>query len=349
MEFTRRTGLFAAAAAVVLTATACSSTTSDPASGSGAASGGSFPVKVKHIYGETEIPKQPTRVASITWVNADVALALGVVPVGMALDTWGQNKNNSTDWKDAKLEELGAAIGTDKAPVQYDETDGVNFEEIAKVQPDLIIAAYSGLTKEEYEKLSKIAPVVGPVAANYTSSWEDATTAIGQALGKDAEAKKLIEDVTAKLDAVPAKNPILKDTTFIAANLEPETSGINIYTSGDNRPRLLTALGLTEAPFVEKHATGDGFFYNWSAERGDELASDIFYTWLPDGMTAADIKSDPLLGQIPGVKDGGLLASNDTALSLAVSASSPLSLPWALDEFVPDLVKAAEAARASKS
>ena len=85
-------------------------------------------------------------------------------------DVWGNNAKNSTDWKDAKLEELGAPIGSEKAPVQYSEADGVNFTAIAETQPDLIVAGYSGLTKDEYEKLSKIAPVIGPVAPNYTAA-----------------------------------------------------------------------------------------------------------------------------------------------------------------------------------
>ena len=143
-------------AAAALTLSACST---GPASSAGDASASSssssqFPVTIEHVYGETTIEKQPTRVATVSWVNDDVAIALGVVPVGVPKNEWGGNEQGSTPWKDAALEELGAGFGSDKAPVQYSEADGINFTEIAKLTPDVILAAYSGLTEEDYKKLT---------------------------------------------------------------------------------------------------------------------------------------------------------------------------------------------------
>jgi iron complex transport system substrate-binding protein len=352
MDLTRRSALLAITTTAVLGLSACATSTTSSstqsASNSSAAAADAFPVTVKHIYGETVIEAAPTKIATVSWVNPDIVLALGVVPVGMAKDAWGQNAKNSTDWKDAKLKELGAEMGSNKAPAQYDEADGINFEEIAKLQPDLIVAAYSGLTKADYDKLSKIAKVVGPVAPDYTAPWQESTLAVGQALGKEEPAKTLIAEVEKQLTDAGNANPILKDTTYIAGNLEPATGGINIYTAGDNRSRFLASLGMTEAPVVEKNKQGDSFYYNWSAERADELEADVFFTWLPEGTTAEDLKKDKLLGQIPAVKTGGLVAESSQAITLAVSASSPLSLPWALDKVVPNLVKGAEAAKAAK-
>lgn len=351
MELTRRSALLAITTTAALALSACATSTtssSQSASSSSSSESNAFPVTVKHIYGETVIDSAPTKIATVSWVNPDIVLALGVVPVGMAKDAWGQNANNSTDWKDAKLKALGAEIGSSKAPPQYDEADGINFEEIAKLQPDLIVAAYSGLTKEDYDKLSKIAKVVGPVAANYTAPWQDSTLTIGQALGKEDAAKALIASVEKQLTDAGTANPVLKNTTYIAGNLEPATGGINIYTSGDNRSRFLASLGMTEAPVVEKNKQGDSFFYNWSAERANELVADVFFTWLPEGTTADSITKDKLLGQIPAAKTGGLVAESSQAVTLAISASSPLSLPWALNKVVPNLVKGAEAAKAAK-
>ena len=44
------------------------------------------------------------------------------------------------------------------------------------------------------------------------------------------------------------------------------------------------------------------------------------------------------------MKKGALVADPDTTLTLATSAASPLSLPWALDQFLPQLAAAADAA-----
>jgi iron complex transport system substrate-binding protein len=91
-----------------------------------------FPVTIKHAFGETTIDKQPQRVATVSWVNDDVAIALGVVPVGVPKTEWGGNDKGSTPWKDAALEKLGASFGSEKAPVQYSEADGIDFTEIAR-------------------------------------------------------------------------------------------------------------------------------------------------------------------------------------------------------------------------
>ena len=73
-----------------------------------------------------------------------------------------------------------------------------------------------------------------------------------------------------------------------------------------------------------------------------------FFTWLPEGSTREDVEKDALLGQIPAVKTGGLAATNDQMLTLAVSASSPLSLPWALTELTPLVAEAAQKAQDAK-
>ena len=70
----------------------------------------------------------------------------------------------------------------------------------------------------------------------------------------------------------------------------------------------------------------------------------MFVSWVPDNKTKEAIVADPLLGQIPAVKSGAFVADSDNTLTLAISASSPLSLPWALDAFLPQLAAAADKA-----
>ncbi|MFP5313736.1 MAG: iron-siderophore ABC transporter substrate-binding protein [Actinomycetes bacterium] len=350
----RRT-LFSAAgkAAAVLAAAAlalsgCSTGPASPAADAGSpASSTAFPVTIKHVYGETTIEKQPTRVATVSWVNDDVAIALGVVPVGVPKNEWGGNDKGSTPWKDAALEKLDAGFGSTNAPAQYSEADGINFTEIAKLTPDVILAAYSGLSEEDYKKLSDIAPVVAHPDVAYGTSWQDATTIIGKALGKDAEAAKLVADTEATVSDKVAQYPQLQGKSFIYGNLEPaKGDGVNVYTANDNRPRFLSEIGMTLAPVVAENSKGSKEFYlPWSAEKANELESDIFVTWVPDASTTDAIKADPLLGQIPAIKNGALVADSDNTLTLSISASSPLSLPWSLDTFLPQLARAADAVK----
>lgn len=338
-------------AAAALTLSACSTgpAASTPDAGTSSPSSSQFPVTIKHVFGETTINQPPTRVATVSWVNDDVAIALGIVPVGVPKNEWGGNEQGSTPWKDAALKELGAGFGTDKAPVQYSEADGINFTEIAKLTPDVILAAYSGLSEEDYRKLSQIAPVVAHPEVAYGTSWQDSTAIIGKALGKDAEAAKLISATEATVKYEAAKYPQIAGKSFIYGYANPaDPTATGYYTANDNRPRFLSAIGMTLSPVAEKASAGSKeFFLPWSAEKANELESDIFLSSVEDATTAEAVKSDPLLGQIPAVRNGAFVADANKSLVLAISASSPLSLPWALATFLPQLAAAADAATAA--
>lgn len=336
-------------AAAALTLSACSTGPASSASdvSTSSSSSSQFPVTIKHVYGETTIKEQPKRVATVSWVNDDVSLALGVVPVGVPKNEWGGNDKGSTPWKDAALEELGASFGSEKAPVQYSEADGINFTEIAKLTPDVILAAYSGLKEEDYKKLSEIAPVVAHPEVAYGTPWQESTSIIGKALGKDAEANKLIAETEATIKEKVSEYPQIEGKTFIYGNLDPaKGDGVNVYTANDNRPRFLSQIGMKLAPVVEENSKGSkAFFIPWSAEKANELESDVFVSWVPDASTTEAIKSDPLLSQVPAIKKGALVADSNNTLTLSISASSPLSLPWALDKFLPQLASAADAVK----
>jgi iron complex transport system substrate-binding protein len=335
-------------AAAALTLSACSTgPAASTADSTTTSSSSQFPVTIDHVFGKTTIGKQPTRVATVSWVNDDVAIALGVVPVGVPKNEWGGNDQGSTPWKDAALEDLGAGFGSDKAPVQYSEADGINFTEIAKLTPDVILAAYSGLTEEDYKKLSGIAPVVAHPELAYGTSWQDATSIIGKALGKDAEAAKLVSDTEATVKEQAAKYPQIAGKSFIYGYALPsDLTQTGFYTANDNRPKFLTSIGMKLAPVAEAASAGSKeFFIPWSAEKANELQSDIFLSSVEDAGAAEAVKTDPLLGQIPAVRNGAFVADADKSLVLAISASSPLSLPWALDTFLPQLATAADAVK----
>lgn len=303
---------------------------------------GSFPRTVTHAYGETEIPEAPTRVATVSWVNADTSLALGVVPVGMPRNSFGANAAGSTDWFDSKLEEMGGTM-----PELYSETDGINTEAIAALQPDLILGAYSGMTAEEYETLSKIAPTIampeGDVA--FGTAWQDSTRLIGEALGRSEAAEELITDVESQIQQVATDNPDIQGTTFVYGTVDPEAAEkIYAFTDVDNRPRFLTELGMVQSPVVSEASSESPheFAVTWSPERADELESDILVTYATSPQVREAIESDPLLGRIPAVEAGRMVLQTDEQQVLSISAASPLSLPWALDNVVPDIITAAQ-------
>ena len=331
----------AAVAALTLTAALALGACSTGAAGTDeaqAAAGDSaaHPVSIEHAYGTTTIEKAPTRVATLGWSDQDFALALGVAPVGAIKITWGGNDKDSTPWYDAKLAEIGA-----KEPTRYDASDGAPVEEIAKLTPDLILATNSGLTEDEYTKLSKIAPVVAFPSEAWGTPWQTSLELVGKALGKEKEAAALERQTKDTIAAAAAKYPQTKGRTFIFAYLTAtDTSKIDYYTTLDNRPRLLTDLGMVNAPVVEKTSTGKEFYKTVSAEQASTLEADVVITYTAAEGEMQKFLKDPLLSQIPAFRSGGWVDANNQTDALGMSAPSPLSIPWAMDKFVP-LVAAA--------
>ena len=61
----------------------------------------------------------------------------------------------------------------------------LNFELITELDPDLIVATHSGITEQEYEFLSAIAPTLAQPDAypDFGMPWQAQTELIGQAAG----------------------------------------------------------------------------------------------------------------------------------------------------------------------
>lgn len=314
------------------------------AAASGSSGSGSFPVTIEHVYGSTEIPEKPQRVATVSWANQDAALALGVVPVGMAAVEFGGNENKSTDWFDEALKKIDGA----KRPKTWSEADGIDAEAVAAVRPDVILATYSGITKEDYERLSKIAPTVAypkDVPA-FGTSWQDTLEITGRALGREAEAKRVREDLEKQIAEAAKKHPELKGTTFLYGTVDPAAADqISIYTETDNRPKFLTSLGMEQAEVAKQKAKGDEFFFTHSPEKADELESDVLITSAADESVGKKIADDALLSKIPAVEDDAVVLQTDEQQTLSVSAISPLSIPYALEHVVPPIAEAAKAAK----
>ncbi len=126
-----------------------------------------FPMTITHGLGETVIESKPESVVAIGWGNPDVPLALGIVPTGIAEANFGpRDENGLLAWTAEAFEELGVE------PNVFDDTDGWDYEAIADCNPDVILAAYSGLSQEEYDRLSEIAPVVAYPEISWTTTLQ---------------------------------------------------------------------------------------------------------------------------------------------------------------------------------
>lgn len=330
----------AGSAASALAACGTGSSSGDSASSGAQGSGGAgFPVEVKHAFGTTKITKAPTKVVVVGWGDTDVLAALGVAAVAAPEVTWGANSKKSTDWLDAQLAKIGG-----KQPARFSDKDGTPVDKIAQYQPDLIVGTNSGLTKEQYDKLTKIAPTIAYPGVPWGTSWQQSTTMIAAALGKKAEGAKLIEETKKKISDAVAKYPELKGKTaswiyFTPTNL----NSIGIYTPADNRPRTLGEFGLSDGPGVAALTKNSkAFFVDLSAEKAASVDSDIVVFDEMQGAEASKVKSNALLGKIPALKNDTFVALTDQKPSAAMSTPTVLSISVALESFLPQLAAAAK-------
>nr|WP_186349761.1 iron-siderophore ABC transporter substrate-binding protein [Gordonia spumicola] len=318
----KRLAVLLTTAVLAATATGCSSTPDGATSSSG---GTGFPITVTHALGTTTVTSAE-RIATVGWSNQEVPLALGVVPVGMAKATWGDDNGNGVmPWVEDKLKALGA-----QTPAMYDETDGPDYEAVAATEPDVILAAYSGLTEEQYTKLSKIAPVVAYPSIPWGTTWEETIALNSKAMGREADGKKLIADLTGQVNTAVSAHPELKSTKTLFAYLEPnDMSKIGYYTLNDPRANFLKTAGLPVPSAVESSsATSKDFYVQVSAEQADQFNDVGLIVTYGDGSTLARLQADPLLGKIPAIKAGHVAVLQDSTPLAAASNPSPLSIPW---------------------
>jgi iron complex transport system substrate-binding protein len=297
-----------------------------------------FPVEIKHALGTTMVAERPQRVATVAWANHEVPLALGVVPVGMAAANFGDDDGDGLlPWVAERLKELGAA-----APRLYDEGDGIDFEAVAGTQPDVILAAYSGLSQSDYDTLSQIAPVVAYPQAPWSTDWREMIRFDSAGLGLAQEGETLIADIERKIATEVAKYPELKGKTamFVTHLDANDLSIVNFYTTQDTRIRFFGDLGLSAPKSVVQASSTGSFAGSISAEQIDLFDDvDILVTYGDRGLIEA-MKANPLLAHMPAVKHDAIVMLGRDPIGTAANPT-PLSITWVLPAYVAMLAEAA--------
>ncbi|MFI6514992.1 iron-siderophore ABC transporter substrate-binding protein [Spirillospora sp. NPDC050679] len=316
--------------------TGCGSDSADePGGDAPAAAAGAFPVTVEHAFGATKITEAPKKVVSVGYTDDQAILALGTKPVGM-VDQYpnppGKTPDINTQWPWVK-DKWGDA----RPEVVMNNGDSApNYEKIAALRPDLIIAVYSDIDRAAYDKLSKIAPTVGRTKAEkepFSAPWQDNAVQIAKALGKEAEGAALVKGIQDKLDSARKAHPEFASQTAVA--LSWYKGSISPFTTTDVRGRLLTGIGFKGATEIDKIAGGK-FFTTLSPERIDLIDVDRVFV-INDQADQTALKRFGLFNNLSAVKKGKvsyLLDSEGPAVGAAMSQSTLLSLPYAIDEMV---------------
>lgn len=314
---------------------------SDAGSGSGDAAAApssassaeaAFPATVQHKYGSTTVKAAPKRVVVVGLREQDSLLALGIAPVGTT-EWLGDRPGAIFPWAEKAL--AGRPL-----PAKLPSSDGVAIEKVAALRPDLILAIYSGLTKKEYDTLSKIAPVVAQPRGqvDYGSSWQDELTMTAKAVGKPKLGAQLEAKAQAQLDAAAKAHPEFEGQTAAVAT---PYNGLYVYGPQDARTRLLVSLGFT-FPDALSSVGGNDFGGQLSEEKADLLDVGALL-WFADAKPAAKLKAAPYYAALKVRKEGrDIFMAERGTLYEATTVITVLSIPYLVEHLVPKLAAAAD-------
>ena len=320
--------IVAVLAVLLAVLTGCSSGSDEPPAGS-ATSGGAGPATIPTAFGDVTVPAAPQRVVALGWSDAETALALGVQPVG------------ASDWLAVGGDGLGPWV-TQRytTPPQKLGTLEIDLEQVAALQPDLILDTRSAGTKERHDQLAQLGvPVVGIPAGgeDYLTPWRDQLRMVGAALGKQQEAARLQSELENRFAEARRQNPALNGATVVsgAKNTLGEYAA---YVGRTGRVEFLRELGLVNSPAIED-IPAQGFSVPISREQMGLLDARVTIMQAISG-NAADITGDPLWATVPSVAAGRGIVLDDKNVSLAFASSSVPGQLYALDRMVAPIAAA---------
>lgn len=287
-------------------------------------------VSITHRFGTTEIPQRPERVVALSGQWLDALLALGIAPAGYARDQLADD-DGLFSWQE---ELVGEA-----APISFLDDGGVPFEQIAALEPDLILADYSAGDQEVYEQLNAVAPTLGMLGNEQVDPWERQLAVVGDIYDQGDEAADIIDRVNGAVAQTAADLPGLAGKTAVLSQFMFDSNQIvAVADPEDGAATLFYALGMSWPERLVEEAKGTGRLIA-SAERVDVLRSDLLIMW-PNGGSAEDLASLPGFTNLPAVQSGGF-APVDVETVIALNTPSALSIEWVLQSLRPQLECAA--------
>ncbi|WGP11817.1 iron-siderophore ABC transporter substrate-binding protein [Streptomyces sp. SH5] len=281
-----------------LTLAACGSS-GDSGSGSDSAPASDATRTVKTAMGDVKVKKEPQRVVVLDTAELDSALTLGVKPVGAThADVASGFLNYLPKDQVAGIEDVGQMMTP-------------NLEAIAGLKPDLILTSKIR-HGDKYAELSRIAPTV--MTENTGYPWKENFQVHAEALGKEAEAKMVVDGYTDHVadvtKALGGKEKIAATEVNVVRFVEG--ADIRIYGRKNYIATILADVGLGRPAITDK--AKDGFSYDVSPEKIDLADTGvIFHSTYGDPKKAKETQTtgSGLWKNMDAVKNGRVFAVDD--------------------------------------
>lgn len=297
----------------------CSSNTNEEPAAKPSNETESFASKtIETKFGNIEIKEEPKRVVALGWGDAETALSLGVEPVG-ASDWLAFGGEGVGPWLQGAYTTAPTIIGTMEP----------DYEQIASLEPDLILDVRSSGDEERYNRLAEIAPTIGvPNGGDgYLTTSEQQVEIIAKALGKESEGEQLLQKIDAAFDKAKEAYPQFSNKNVAVAAYTSE--GWGAYVTGDARVDFMTKLGFANKEEIEGQANG-AFYIPIADEKLELLDADITVV-IPIWVDTKEITNNALYQKIPSVSEGrSVIIEGD--YSNAFSMGTAPALLWAIEQ-----------------
>lgn len=152
------------------------------------------------------VPDAPKRVITLSEIDLDTALTLGVTPVGTIN---GRGQAAPPRYLDGKLPAGIEVVG---------DIDNPNLETLLELQPDLILTG--PVKPEQLAILNEIAPTV--ITFNWARPWQESMQRTAQALNREAEAKAVLERYHARVNAARQRLAAYQGQTLSIVRWNPK-------------------------------------------------------------------------------------------------------------------------------
>jgi iron complex transport system substrate-binding protein len=205
--------------------------------------------------------------------------------------------------------------------------DGLDLEQVAALQPDVILATnYYGLDSE-YAGLSAIAPTVGYRTGWGEATWQDTARVIGRAVGREADVERRISEVDGAVAALAAELPGLSGKTFSSV-FYYEAGRFSVDTNPEGHTaKLLGQLGMVMSPRVVAEVVDRSL----GAEQIGLIDADLVRLGYASDELRAQLAGSPLFRAVPAVRDGRVFES-DVFGATAGNNPTLLNVPWQLEQ-----------------
>lgn len=241
---------------------------------------------VSTAFGDVVVPAAPQRVVALLFAEG-VLLDIGLIPVGV----------QSVDPAALLPEQLTTLEAVQRVGVG--ETDELDLEQIAALQPDLILGAHLAGSELPFDALSAIAPTV---IFNLASAAElrEQTLVLADAVGRRTEAERWRTDYQSRVAEITAAHATAIANTHwsLIDSFGDEWAAYAPYSWAGS---ILTDLGITFGQAGANVSEGSGEFY--SMEQINLLAdNDVILYYAENDSTIYDTTQElvTLLQETPG-------------------------------------------------